>query len=247
MEKVVAGVVCFREEVFPKHRELFAALANRQRPEALFITCSDSRIDPNLVTQTRPGDLFIIRNAGNIVPPHRLSAGGVTASIEYAVAVLDVGHIIVCGHTLCGTMNGALNPESIESLPHVRDWLENSRAAVDIVRERHGEAGPAQARELIEQNVLVQLQHLRTHPIVAARLAANRLQLHGWVYELETGDVFCWDESLQAYRPVAERYKTLLSAHAEAAGAAEAEGGAEAAEAAEAADTAYAAGADKAG
>lgn len=211
MEQVVTGVVSFREKVFPKHRELFAELANGQRPEALFITCSDSRIDPNLVTQTRPGDLFIIRNAGNIVPPHMRSAGGVTASIEYAVAVLGVGHIIICGHTLCGTMNGALHPESMESLPHVRDWLEHSRAAVEIVRERHGEAGAAQARELIEQNVLVQLQHLRTHPVVAARLAANRLQLHGWVYELETGEVFCWDESSQAFCPVAERYKTLLS------------------------------------
>jgi len=211
MEQVVAGVVSFREEVFPKHRELFAELANGQRPEALFITCADSRIDPNLVTQTRPGDLFIIRNAGNIVPPYGRPAGGVTASIEYAVALLNVGHIVVCGHTHCGAMTGALNPESLESLTHVKDWLEHARAAIEVVRARRGNAGPEHLRETIEQNVLVQLQHLRTHPVVAAGLAAGRLQLHGWVYELETGDVFCWDEASQQYRPLAERYQTLLA------------------------------------
>src|SRR5690606_17077519 len=111
MDQVVSGCASFTRNIFPKHRELFAELANGQRPEAVFITCADSRIDPNLVTQTRPGDLFIIRNAGNIVPPHTRQAGGVTASIEYGVAVLNVGHIVVCGHTHCGAMGGALNPD----------------------------------------------------------------------------------------------------------------------------------------
>src|SRR5690606_10066839 len=136
MEQVVSGVASFKKHIFPKHRELFAELAGGQRPEALFITCADSRIDPNLVTQTRPGDLFIIRNAGNIVPPHTRHAGGVTATIEYGVAVLNVGHIVVCGHTHCGALGGAIDPESIADLVHVREWLEHSRAAVEIVKAR---------------------------------------------------------------------------------------------------------------
>lgn len=210
MEQVVSGVASFRRNIFPKHRELFAELANGQRPEAVFITCADSRIDPNLVTQTRPGDLFIIRNAGNIVPPHTRQAGGVTASIEYGVAVLNVGHIVVCGHTHCGALGGALDPDSIAELSHVRSWLEHSRAAIEIVKARNGGIGPEQIREVIEQNVLVQLQHLRTHPVVAARLAAGRLELHGWVYEIETGEVFCHDEGTGSFRPLAERYSTLL-------------------------------------
>ena len=211
MEQVVTGAVNFRREVFPQHRELFAELANGQSPEALFITCSDSRIDPNMVTQTRPGDLFIIRNAGNIVPPHSRQAGGVTASIEYAVAVLNVGHIVICGHTHCGAMGGALHPESVAALPHVRDWLDHSRAAVEIVRERRGSAGAEHIREMIEENVLIQLQHLRTHPVVAARLATGKLHLHGWVYEIETGEVFCHDDATHGFRPVAERYRKLLA------------------------------------
>lgn len=210
MDQVVSGCASFTRNIFPKHRELFAELANGQRPEAVFITCADSRIDPNLVTQTRPGDLFIIRNAGNIVPPHTRQAGGVTASIEYGVAVLNVGHIVVCGHTHCGAMGGALNPDSIADLPHVSDWLQHSRAAVEIVKARNGCIGPEQIREVIEQNVLLQLQHLRTHPVVAARLAGGRLELHGWIYEIETGEVFCHDERTASFRPLAERYSTLL-------------------------------------
>jgi len=211
MDHVVSGVAKFRRSIFPQHRELFAELANGQRPEALFITCADSRIDPNLVTQTRPGDLFIIRNAGNIVPPHTRQAGGVTATIEYGVAVLNVGHIVVCGHTHCGAMGGALDPESVAELPHVREWLLHARAAVEIVKERHGCVCPEHIREVIEQNVLVQLQHLRTHPVVAARLAAGRLELHGWVYEIETGDVYCHDESTGTFLPIADRYDTLVA------------------------------------
>lgn len=210
MEHVVTGAVNFRRKVFPRHRELFAKLASGQRPEALLITCADSRIDPNLVTQTRPGDLFIIRNAGNIVPPHTRHAGGVTASIEYAVAVLGVGHIIVCGHSHCGAMHGAVDPESVASLPHVRDWLDHSRAAVEVVGRKHG--SPADhLREVTEQNVLLQLQHLRTHPVVAARLSMGQLHLHGWIYEIESGEVYCHDDEAGAFRPVAERYRTLLA------------------------------------
>lgn len=211
MDQLVNGAAKFRSKIFPKHRELFAELANGQKPEALFITCADSRIDPNLVTQTRPGDLFIIRNAGNIVPPHTLQAGGVTATIEYAIAVLGIRHIVICGHTLCGAMHAALHPESVAELPHVRDWLGHARAAVEVVRHRNGCLDSTAIREVTQQNVLVQLQHLRTHPVVAAGLALGGVELHGWLYELETGEVYCHDETTGGWHPLAERYQALLA------------------------------------
>jgi carbonic anhydrase len=211
MERIVTGFVNFRQTVLPKHRALFTELANGQKPEVLFITCSDSRIDPNLVTQSDPGDLFIIRNAGNIVPPHGRTAGGVIASIEYAVAVLGVAHIVICGHTHCGAMHGALNPEGLDGLPHVRDWLELSRAAVEVVKHSHdGPLGKQHLRAVTEQNVLVQLAHLRTHPAVAARLATKRIQLHGWMYEIETGHLHAYDERDQRFEPLDKVYASLL-------------------------------------
>ena len=212
MHHVVTGFVSFKEQELPKHRKRFAELANGQNPDVLFITCSDSRIDPNLVTQCQPGDLFIIRNAGNIVPPHGRSAGGVTASIEYAVAVLNVRHIVVCGHTHCGAMNGALNPAALDGLPHVRDWLDLSRAAVEVVKHSHNEPlGKQHLRQVTEQNVLAQLNHLRTHPLVAGRLATNRLELHGWMYEIESGDLLAYDEQSGNFDPLDQVYAVLLN------------------------------------
>jgi carbonic anhydrase len=211
VQQVVTGFVDFRKRVFPQHRALFAELANGQKPEVLFITCADSRIDPNLVTQSNPGDLFIIRNAGNIVPPHARTAGGVTASIEYAVAVLGVAHIVICGHTHCGAMQGALNPAGLDGLPHVRDWLELSRAAVEVVKHSHdGPLGKEDLRAVTEQNVLVQLAHLRTHPVVAARLSTNQIELHGWMYEIETGDLLAYDESSRKFEALDKVYAALL-------------------------------------
>ena len=110
MNKIAAGVIKFQQEEFPKRHELFATLAQGQSPEALFIACSDSRVDPNLITQAEPGELFICRNAGNIVPPHTNHTGAMTASIEFAIGALEIGHIIVCGHSECGAMKGAMDP-----------------------------------------------------------------------------------------------------------------------------------------
>jgi carbonic anhydrase len=211
MEKVISGIVRFQQSAFEQRKTLFADLANGQSPEVLFMTCADSRIDPNLVTQTEPGDLFIIRNAGNIVPPHAKVAGGVTASIEFAVAVLGVKDIIVCGHTDCGAMKGAINPSALQDLPHVHNWIDHSRAAVEIVKAKHGHATLDDLDAVTEQNVLVQLQHLRTHPAVAARMATGDLGLHGWVYDIETGAVSCYDEAQHAFIPLQERYATLLA------------------------------------
>ncbi|MFL0807394.1 MAG: carbonic anhydrase [Oceanobacter sp.] len=217
MDRTIKGVLNFRQHIYPKNKDLFGTLADGQSPRVLFITCSDSRIDPNMVTGSAPGDLFICRNAGNVVPPPSSVTGGMTASIEYAVAVLGVKHIIICGHTDCGAVKGALDIEAIkqQGLPHVKEWLGHCRSAMDIVRERHeisrnDPIDPCHLDEAIAQNVLQQIQHLRTHPSVAAKLATNKVELHGWVYNIKTGDIECSNPELTEFVPFTERYEDLI-------------------------------------
>ncbi len=205
MQKLVEGLHYFQENIFTSQSEFFRRLAEGQNPETLFITCSDSRIVPNLLTQTAPGDLFIIRNAGNIVPPHGTNAGGEAATIEYAVAVLGVKHIIVCGHSHCGAMKGLLEPESLTAVPAVKDWLRHAEATRRIVSENYAHLeGPAKVTAMIEENVLVQLEHVRTHPAVAARLPKGDLRLHAWVYKIETGQVFAYESQSGQFVPISK-------------------------------------------
>lgn len=213
MPHFAAGVVRFQTEVFPEKQALFESLAKGQSPEALFITCSDSRIETAMITQTEPGELFICRNAGNIVPPHTQQTGGMTASIEFAVAALKVPHIVICGHTECGAMKGAMNLDGLDGLPHVREWLGYSRAAVEVVNHIGSDLDDAgKMKMLLEQNVILQLTHLKTHPTVAARLAARDLVLHGWVYDIKTGDVTAYDEATGKFIPVHEHYASEMAA-----------------------------------
>ncbi|WP_017670241.1 carbonic anhydrase [Blastomonas sp. AAP53] len=213
MPHFAAGVVRFQTEVFPEKQELFESLAKGQSPEALFITCSDSRIETAMITQTEPGELFICRNAGNIVPPHTQQTGGMTASIEFAVAALKVPHIVVCGHTECGAMKGAMNLAGLDSLPHVREWLGYTRAAVEVVNHIGADLDEAgKMNLLLEQNVILQLNHLKTHPSVAARMAAGELQLHGWVYDIRTGDVKAYHAETETFIPVHEHYASEMAA-----------------------------------
>jgi len=130
MEKVLKGLVTFQKMVFAKKKKLFASLSKQQKPSVLFVTCSDSRIDPSLLTQTDPGDLFILRNAGNLIPTYGAAIGGSTATIEYGVSVLQVKDIIVCGHTDCGAMQGLLNPEKLRELPAVKAWLQHAETTI---------------------------------------------------------------------------------------------------------------------
>jgi len=212
MEKVISGFVRFTSSPYNDRKQLFTELASGQSPEVLFITCADSRVDPNLLTQSEPGDLFIIRNAGNIVPPHAKTAGGVTASIEFAVAALGVKHIVVCGHSDCGAMKGALNPAGLDGLPHVQEWLDHSRAAVDVVKAKYGQATQAELSNVTEENVLLQMQHLKTHPAVVSRLSTGEVDLHGWVYDIEHGTVVAFDEAQNLFIPVEELYADLIQA-----------------------------------
>ena len=197
MQELVDGIHRFQQEVFGTQEELFLDLVQGQEPLALFITCSDSRVDPSLLTQTAPGQLFVLRNAGNIVPPHGVAAGGEAATVEYAVAVLGVRDIIVCGHSHCGAMAELLAPESLESLPAVRSWLGHAESTRRIIAENyaHLEDDEARLKATIQENVLVQLEQLRTQPAVAAALARGAVRLHGWVYKFETGEVFGYNPS----------------------------------------------------
>lgn len=216
MKDIIRGVLDFRANVYPERKDLFGTLAGGQNPEVLFITCSDSRIDPNLLTGSDPGDLFICRNAGNIIPPHSNETGGMTASIEYAVAVLGVRHIIVCGHTDCGAVKGALDMHSVKGLPHVHEWLGHCRSAMEIVRERNNiESGaciePKHLNEAIEENVQQQVQHLRTHPVVAAKLATKKVEIHGWVYNIESGNIRCCGHNSESFENFDKHYHDEIS------------------------------------
>jgi carbonic anhydrase len=194
MQKLIQGIHQFREQNFRPLQGLFEQLAKGQNPETLFITCSDSRIDPNLLTRSKPGDLFILRNAGNIVPPHGAANGGEAATIEFAVAALGVKDIIICGHSHCGAMKGLLQPEMVAPLPSVASWLSHAETTRRIVRDNYGHLdGDRLVTATVEENVLVQLENLRTLPAVGSRLVRGDLHLHGWVYKIETGEVFAYD------------------------------------------------------
>lgn len=204
MQKLIEGIHQFQQTIFDSQKHLFERLARGQQPLALFITCSDSRIDPNLLTQTQPGELFILRNAGNIVPPYGTASGGEAATIEYAVAVLKIKDIIVCGHSLCGAMGGLLHPEQLDGLDAVKDWLRHAHATARIIEENYGHITEKKARltATVEENVLVQIEHLRTHPSVAAAVSRGDLKLHAWTYKFETGQVFAYEPQQGQFLPL---------------------------------------------
>ena len=205
MQKLIQGIHQFQGESFLPLKGLFEQLAKGQQPDTLFITCSDSRIDPTLLTKAQPGDLFILRNAGNIVPPHGAGNGGEAATIEFAVVALGVKDIIICGHSHCGAMNGLLKPEQVASMPSVSSWLTHAETTRCIIRDNYAHLeGEHLLTAAIEENVLVQLENLRTLPAVASRLVRGDLHLHGWVYKIETGEVFAFDVTKGQFVKLAE-------------------------------------------
>ena len=158
-----------------------------------------------MITQSQPGDLFILRNAGNIVPPHAAANGGEGATIEFAVAGLGVKDIIICGHSHCGAMKGLLQPEMLANLPTVSAWLSHAETTCRIVKDNYAHLeGDRLVTATVEENVLVQLENLRTLPSVASRLVKGDLHLHGWVYKIETGEVFAYDYPSGQFVPIAQ-------------------------------------------
>jgi carbonic anhydrase len=204
MRRLIEGALRFQREIFPQQKEMYRELATGQSPEWLLIACSDSRVVPSLLVQAGPGELFICRNAGNIVPAHGEHSGGVAATIEYAVQVLGVRHVIVCGHSDCGAMKAVLHPEKVTHLPAVARWVAYAeRARAVALATGHGEDA-ALLDVVTKENVRAQLDNLRTFPSVAAKLRMGALDVHGWVYDIAHGSFTAWDPRTDAWRPIAE-------------------------------------------
>lgn len=198
------GVDEFTQQVFPSNKELFHSLAYSQAPHTLFITCADSRVSPEMITQAKPGELFVCRNIGNIVPAYGEMLGGVSAVVEFAVLALNVRQIVLCGHTDCGAMKGlASGAEATANMPTVQAWLRNAEAARSVVKTR-GLDEDQIVQALVEENVRLQLTHLRTHPAVAARVAQNQLELQGWVYDIGQGKVTVFDDTRGNFETLGE-------------------------------------------
>ena len=203
MEKLVRGIHQFQTTEFSAHRELFETLSQGQRPETLLITCSDSRIAPDLLMQTQPGDLFVLRNAGALIPPYGAANGGEGATVEYAITALGVKHALVMGHSNCGAMKGLLEPESLADMPLVSEWLKHADATRQVVDECYRDLkGADLLNAAIKENVLVQLDNLRTYPKVAALMAKGALTLHGWIYEIESGQILAYDPQVSHFVPI---------------------------------------------
>ena len=204
MLKLIAGLHQFKTEIHANNVDFFDRLAQKQTPDALFITCSDSRIDPNLLTQTKPGELFIARNAGNIIPPRKDTIGGEEATIEFAIVALGIKDIIVCGHSQCGAMRGLLDTDLIRKMPAVSAWLDNAQQTKQLVLSKYHHLDDKCKLEIaVQENVLVQLEHLRAYPSVAERLERKEISIHGWVYEIESGEVYIYDSKHQQFLPLA--------------------------------------------
>lgn len=200
MQQLVQGVHHFQKIGFREREELFKQLQHRQAPEALLITCADSRIVPNLITNSEPGQLFIVRNVGNIIPCYGTSNNGDLAAVEYAIVELGIEDVIVCGHTGCGAMQSLVHSATAGSpsrTPLMAQWLRHAAATLEIIREHYGHLqGPALINAAAEENVLVQLEHLRTLPVVASRISTGRVRLHGWMYKIDSGEVFYYESEV---------------------------------------------------
>lgn len=207
MQRLIEGVHKFRRDEFGRYRELFARLSREgQNPHTLFITCSDSRVLAELVTQSQPGDLFVVKNAGNIVPPATVtgSTNSTAAAIEFAVHVLEVSDIVVCGHTQCGAMAALLNglPDPA-AMPHAVAWLEVAAPVREIVRRDYGHLDDAaRVTAAAAENILLALENLHGYPVVAERLNTRKLRLHGWCFKIDTAEMFAYEPGVGQFQPL---------------------------------------------
>ena len=206
MNELIGRVLRFEKEVYSIRSELYGKLASRgQAPKALMISCADSRIVPEQVMQAEPGDLFVCRNAGNIVPPFAQKNGGVSSTVEYAISALGVRDIIVCGHSDCGAMKAVAEPHLVENMPNVAAWLRHSDAANQVVRDAYPELSNGDlVRAISLENVVAQLAHLRTHPSVASGIARGEISLHGWFVDIQAGQIIGLDGETGQFMPLRE-------------------------------------------
>jgi carbonic anhydrase len=220
VRKLIMGIVDFRERMLPQYERRFEALALSQAPDALFVTCSDSRVVPDLLASTEPGDLFTIRNVGNLIPPataEGLSMGDLSeaSAIEYAVLVLKVPNIVVCGHSECGAMKAAMASDRRHEAPNLAKWLHHADgAAFRLEQEGALDATLKPYDQLSQLNALVQLEHLMSYPIVRERVVAGTLRLSAWWFEVASGTMYAYDRASRSYevidRATAERLVVRL-------------------------------------
>jgi carbonic anhydrase len=205
LARIVEGVKKFQAEVYPAQREMFERLKGRQQPIAMFIMCADSRLVPNLFTQTGPGDLFVERNPGNMAPQYSEFVGGVSAGVEYGMLVLKVPLVIICGHTDCGVMKGLLHSEQAQGLPAVQEWMRHASEARHRVMRDHSDAAEDEKLRLItEYNVLAQIENLKSHPSVHSRVASGEVAVHGWVYDIGDGSIWAADPQSGRFERIGE-------------------------------------------
>jgi carbonic anhydrase len=205
LEKLKAGARKFQVEIHAENAAHYQRAASTpQAPHTLIISCADSRVDVEAITSSGPGEVFVTRNVGNMVPPYSGTPGGVTAVIEYAVAALKVKHVVVCGHSDCGAMKALLHPESTDKLPTVKYWLHHGQAALMVADSlaQKSDSPSDRLRHLTEENVLMQLVHLKTHPSVAGAMASGELTVSGWVYDIGSGAVRIAEEGHREFVPV---------------------------------------------
>lgn len=197
-DRLLEGIVRFQNEEFEQHRALFTKLKSQQMPHTLFIGCADSRVVPNMITNTLPGELFVVRNIANIVPPYRISAeyAATTSAIEYAVEILGVKSIVVCGHSNCGGCSALYLPaERLNSIPNVKKWLELAQSVKQKVTEEFPDAEDAKIEWLTEQiNVVEQLKHLLSYPFIREKYENGEISIYGWYYVIETGEVYIYNK-----------------------------------------------------
>ncbi|BAZ32064.1 carbonic anhydrase [Cylindrospermum sp. NIES-4074] len=208
IKRIIDGLNEFQDNYFITHRELFENLSHGQNPEVLIITCSDSRIDPFLITQSQPGDLFVIRNIGNIIPAYGTPNSGEGAGIEYALQALNINDIVICGHSHCGAMKGLLQIGNLaQQMPLVYDWLRRyGEPTRRLVMDNYKDYPADKLLKIaIEQNVLTQMENLETYPIVRSKLHSGQLTLHAWIYEIETGEVFAYDANTGQFKIMENR------------------------------------------
>lgn len=208
MKKLVKGIVEFRQNTLPEYREKFARLALGQSPDTLFIACSDSRVAPNVFASTEPGDLFVVRNVGNMVPccgknGHSTADESEAAAIEFALSNLKVSDIIVCGHSECGAMHALLEGRDKLRAPNLRSWLRHGEASLPKLEQ--ATQGFSRVNQLSQLNVLQQLENLRSYPLVKERLEKNQLKLHGWWFELHTALVYAFEDCEGTFVPIDEQ------------------------------------------
>jgi carbonic anhydrase len=210
VKKLIRGILEFRRKTLPEQRETFARLALGQKPDALMVACSDSRVAPNVFASTEPGDLFVVRNVGNLIAPcgedglstHDESEG---AAVEFALLTLPVTDVIVCGHSSCGAMKALLDGRLPPGTPNLASWLRHGRRALDALATQSA-MDPALPREdqLSQQNVLEQLSNLHSYPVVRERLAAGRLRVHGWWFDIKTASVHVYEPAVRRFVPLDE-------------------------------------------